>query len=167
MTMLIEGLVLHGAQTRRGWVEVVSDRIADAGGGAPPRTPEVRHDGIVARGLVDLEPRVVLVSDAGPPAAAPPGRYTLAGVEVTADAEGRIVAPPGVLAGSALTLDEAVRRWRAFSGVALPTALAAASARPARLAGLAPSLSPGAPADLVLLDEERRSGADAAPRPVA
>ena len=62
--------------------------------------------------------------------------------------------PDGVLAGSALTLDEAVRRWCAATGASLADALAAASQRPAHAVGLPAALAPGAPADLVLLDRD-------------
>ena len=98
-------------------------------------------------------PRVVLVSDATPAAGAPPGDYAMAGVPVTCRADGRALGPAGVLAGSALTLDEAVRRWCRFSGASPASALAAAGARPAALLGLPASLAPGSWADLVLLDD--------------
>jgi N-acetylglucosamine-6-phosphate deacetylase len=100
--------------------------------------------------------RVVLVSDATPAAGAAPGTYDQAGVPVTVDEQGRAVSPSGVLAGSTITLDEAVRRWRSFTRATLAEAAAAASSRPARPAGLGPSPSPGAPADLVLLDADGR-----------
>jgi N-acetylglucosamine-6-phosphate deacetylase len=81
--------------------------------------------------------RVVLVSDAT--AGAPGGEDAAR----TAD---------GVLAGSTIALDEALGRWRAATGAEPAEALAAASARPARLIGLDADLAPGAPADLVVLD---------------
>ena len=98
--------------------------------------------------------RVILVSDATPAAGAPPGEYTQAGMRVRVDAEHRVTTPDGVLAGSALTLDEAVRRWCAATGASLADALAAASQRPAHAVGLPAALAPGAPADLVLLDRD-------------
>jgi N-acetylglucosamine-6-phosphate deacetylase len=60
----------------------------------------------------------------------------------------------GTLAGSAITLDEAVRRWSRFTGAPLAEALTAASERPARAAGLASGLRAGAPADLVVVDDD-------------
>lgn len=96
--------------------------------------------------------RVVLVSDASPAAGAGDGRYSLAGVEITAEGD-RVTDGRGVLAGSALILDEAVRRWSSLAGAPLPEAIASASERPARLVRIAGGLRPGAPADLVLLDD--------------
>lgn len=110
------------------------------------------HVDPVALRLVDrlARRRVVLITDASPAAGAPDGRYTMAGVEITAG-DGRVVDVRGVLAGSALTLDEAVRRWSAYTEAPLAEALASASERPARLVGLPAGLRPGAPADVVLL----------------
>jgi N-acetylglucosamine-6-phosphate deacetylase len=79
--------------------------------------------------------RVVLVSDASGAA--------LAGRPLQVDA----TTAGGVLAGTTLTLDEAVRGWVALAGATLPEALAAASERPARLLGLDRARH----ADLVLL----------------
>jgi N-acetylglucosamine-6-phosphate deacetylase len=95
-------------------------------------------------------PRVVLVTDASPAAGAPPGRYELTGFAIERTPEGRAQTLDGLLAGSALLLDEAVRRWTDFTGVAVAEALAAASERPARLVALASQLAPGSHADLVL-----------------
>lgn len=75
--------------------------------------------------------RSILVTDAVLAAAAPPGRYRFAGMEVERDADG-VVRQPGAahLAGSALELDTAVRnvvRW----GLATPEqAIRMASANP-------------------------------------
>ena len=96
--------------------------------------------------------RVILVSDATPAAGAPPGEYMQAGVRVEVGAEHRVTTLDGVLAGSALTLDEAARRWCALTGAPLADALVAASQRPAHAVGLPGGLTIGAPADLVLLD---------------
>ena len=99
--------------------------------------------------------RVVLVSDASPAAGAGDGRFRMAGVEIEAEG-GRVQDTRGELAGSSLTLDEAVRRYSALAGVPLAEALQAASERPARLVGLPGGLRAGAPANLVLLDERGR-----------
>jgi N-acetylglucosamine-6-phosphate deacetylase len=105
-------------------------------------------------------PRVVLVSDASPAAAAPPGRYAMGGIEIAGGADAVVRDAAGRLAGSALTLDAAVRGWRALTGATLAEALHAGSGAPAAACGLPARLSPGAPADLVLL------GADGAVRRV-
>jgi N-acetylglucosamine-6-phosphate deacetylase len=96
--------------------------------------------------------RVVLVSDASTAAGAPPARYQQAGREIERDGRGRVTSGDGELAGSSLTLDEAVRRWRRHTGASLAEAWLAASERPAALAGVEAGLRPGAPADLALLD---------------
>ena len=96
--------------------------------------------------------RVVLVSDASPAAAAPPGRYTLAGVEVESSEEGGVRNIEGRLAGSALTLDQALANWVALTGASIAEAIAAASEGPAAVLGLHPGLHPGCCADIVLLD---------------
>jgi len=58
------------------------------------------------------------------------------------------------MAGSLLTLDRAVRTYRRLAGVDTAEAVAAATATPARVLGLADRgrLHPGARADLVMLD---------------
>jgi N-acetylglucosamine-6-phosphate deacetylase len=100
-------------------------------------------------------PRVVLVSDATPAAAANPGIYSLGGVEI--DADGGIVrTPEGRLAGSVLTLDVALRNWASMTEASLAEAIAAASEAPAAALGLPVGLRPGAGADIVLLDDAGR-----------
>jgi N-acetylglucosamine-6-phosphate deacetylase len=63
--------------------------------------------------------------------------------------------PDGTLAGSALTMDAAVRNVVDAAGIPLADAVQAAGAVPARLLGLTDRgrLEPGALADLVLLDD--------------
>lgn len=95
--------------------------------------------------------RAVLISDASPAAAAPAGRYALAGVEIESDADGAVRTLDGRLAGSSLVLDEAVRRWASLTGATLAEAIRAGSELPARLIGLS-ALEPGGVADLVALD---------------
>jgi N-acetylglucosamine-6-phosphate deacetylase len=64
--------------------------------------------------------------------------------------------PDGRLAGSTLTLDDAVRNWCALTAATPAEALFAASEAPAAAAGLPAATSADACADLVLLD---RAGA--------
>lgn len=64
--------------------------------------------------------------------------------------------PDGRLAGSCLSLDRAVRNFRAFAGASLRDAVAACTLRPARLLGIENergTLRRGARADLVWLDD--------------
>jgi N-acetylglucosamine-6-phosphate deacetylase len=97
--------------------------------------------------------RVALVSDATAAAAAGDGAFTLGGRSVYA-AGGVVRDGVGLLAGSALTMDAAVRHVHAL-GVPLAEALAAAACVPARIAGHPElgTLEPGTPADVVVLDD--------------
>jgi N-acetylglucosamine-6-phosphate deacetylase len=104
--------------------------------------------------------RVVAVSDAVSAAGLEPGRYQLGRLEVSV-AEGRVTLAddPSTLAGSLLTIDEAVRNLVTAAGLPLVEALRAASATPARAAGLSGHLGEirvGAPADLVVLGPDLR-----------
>ena len=64
----------------------------------------------------------------------------------------------GVLAGSVLTLDQAVRNCMQFAGWSLQNALTAATTNPARVARLQNrgSLMAGSVADLVVMDSAGR-----------
>ena len=70
--------------------------------------------------------------------------------------EGRAQTLDGLLSGSMVLLDEAVRRWRDAVEITLAAALPAATQRPARLLGLQTDLSPGSLADLALLTADGR-----------
>lgn len=98
--------------------------------------------------------QVVLTSDASPAAAAAPGVYAIAGVEVEMREDGSVRTADGRLAGSALTLDRAVRNWARMTEATLAESVYAAGERPAAAIGLPAPLAPGSPADLVLLDDE-------------
>lgn len=95
-----------------------------------------------------LADRAVLVSDA---VAWRTGALGTAGIEVR---DGAPRLPDGTLAGSVASLDAAVRACVA-AGIPLEHACRAASEAPARLLRLATrrGVSPGAPADLVALDD--------------
>ncbi len=100
--------------------------------------------------------RFMLVSDAMPPAAGGPPDFMLQGRAVTR-VNGRLELEDGTLAGSNLTMDEALRYCVNTLGVALPTALQMASRNPARFLGLHAELgciTPGALASLVHLDDK-------------
>jgi N-acetylglucosamine-6-phosphate deacetylase len=82
--------------------------------------------------------RAILVTDATAAAAAPPGRYTLGGLEIERDGAGRVTLPAeGKLAGSSLTLDQAVGRAVRETGLPIEEVLAMASVRPAAAMGVA------------------------------
>jgi N-acetylglucosamine-6-phosphate deacetylase len=84
--------------------------------------------------------RALLVTDATAAAATSPGLYGFAGMSIEHAADGSVRAPGSdVLAGSALTLDQAVRNLVAWDLAAPGDAIRLASANPAAL--LAPSLA--------------------------
>jgi N-acetylglucosamine-6-phosphate deacetylase len=97
--------------------------------------------------------RVALVTDAVAAAGAGDGTYTLGGVALAVE-NGVVRRADGVLAGSTLTMIDAVRNLVEL-GAPLPAALSAASEVPARLACRPElsTLSPGTPADIVVLDD--------------
>jgi N-acetylglucosamine-6-phosphate deacetylase len=97
--------------------------------------------------------RVALISDAVAAAGAADGTYSLGNVDVLVD-QGAVRGPDGVLAGSVLTMIEAVRNLHAL-GASLEEALSAATLIPARILR-EPSLGTiqvGDPADIVVLDD--------------
>jgi N-acetylglucosamine-6-phosphate deacetylase len=96
--------------------------------------------------------RVALVSDATPGAAAPPGRYTMAGIEIERGEDGSVRTLDGGLAGGGVTLDAHVQGWASLTSATLGEAIRAATEVPASLIGRTARLHAGAPADLVLLD---------------
>jgi N-acetylglucosamine-6-phosphate deacetylase len=97
--------------------------------------------------------RMALVTDAIAGATMVNGSYHLAGLAVDVR-DGVVSGPDGVLAGSALTMVEAVRNLHSL-GASLPDALEAASTVPARVLGLrrVGRIADGLPADIVVLDD--------------
>jgi N-acetylglucosamine-6-phosphate deacetylase len=81
--------------------------------------------------------RSILVTDATAGAAAPPGRYRLGELQIERDPTGRVVLPStGQLAGSSLTLDQAVARAVRETGLTLEDVLPMASTQPAAYLGI-------------------------------
>ncbi|MFZ5924804.1 MAG: N-acetylglucosamine-6-phosphate deacetylase [Bacillota bacterium] len=125
-------------------------------------TTEVILDGFhlhpaVARILYRCKGRdkLALITDATMAAGMPEGEYELGGQRVTYR-DGAVRLPDGTLAGSALTLDKAVRMAVEALGVSLADAITMASATPARVIGVYDrkgSIEAGKDADLVLIDE--------------
>ncbi len=98
--------------------------------------------------------RLALVTDAVAATAMGDGDFVLAGRPLIS-ADGVVRGPEGQLAGSVLTMIDAVRNLHGL-GVPLEEALTAASAVPARVAGR-PDLGrlvPGAAADVVVLGDD-------------
>ncbi|MFN3866529.1 MAG: N-acetylglucosamine-6-phosphate deacetylase [Demequina sp.] len=99
--------------------------------------------------------RIALVSDAMAAAAAADGRYQLGGLDVDVTAGKATLAGTEVIAGSTLTLDQAIRNVVGW-GVPLTEAVMAATLTPARAIGRADlgRITPGARGDAVLWNRE-------------
>jgi N-acetylglucosamine-6-phosphate deacetylase len=103
--------------------------------------------------------RLVLVSDASTIAGCPPGEYDSGGLVVTVHPEGFATSGRGGgwLAGSTITLLDAVRRAIHLAGIPFQQAVHMASLGPARLLGIethSGHLEPGAIANLVVLNKD-------------
>ena len=97
---------------------------------------EVVRTIVKAKGLA----RVILVTDAVTAAGAPAGRYRLGELEVERDTTGRVTqVGAGNLAGSALTLDDAIGRTARYCDLTLEEVLPLATTQPAALIGLQPA----------------------------
>ncbi|ADV82489.1 N-acetylglucosamine-6-phosphate deacetylase [Terriglobus saanensis] len=101
--------------------------------------------------------QAILITDAMEAMGMPNGTYKLGGTEVQVK-DGRCTSAEGVLAGSVLSLDQAVANLQTFTGADLPTAIRLATANPARMLGLPEALIEGAPANFnVYLPSGRRT----------
>lgn len=156
------------------WVTHLFNAMAPFGHRAPGPVGAVLADPIVTVGIIcdgihvdpvavamawrSLGPhRTTLVSDASPALGAAHGRFEIGGAEVTHDETG-VRTPDGILAGSALELDLAVRNLMAFTDCSLADALTTVTTTPADLLGLADRgrLRPGARGDLTIVDPAGR-----------
>ena len=127
-------------------------------------TCELINDGrhvhpAIVRLVFDLIDAPALVTDAIDATGVGDGHFELGGQEVIVhDREARLAAT-GSLAGSTLTMDEALRNTVKMSGLSVERASAAASLHPARALGRdgeLGSIAPGMRADLVVLDDDLR-----------
>jgi N-acetylglucosamine-6-phosphate deacetylase len=125
-------------------------------------TCELINDGMhmhpaVVRLVFELISSTVLVTDAIDATGVGDGHFELGGQEVLVhDGEARL-AETGSLAGSTLTMDQALRNAVKTSGISIERASAAASLMPARALGLERelgSIGPGRRADLLVLDDD-------------
>jgi N-acetylglucosamine-6-phosphate deacetylase len=126
---------------------------------------EVINDGVhvhpaITRLVARRDPdQLIFITDAVSASGVGDGSFNLGGQEVTVlEGQARLTRT-GALAGSTLTMDEAVRRGVVQCGLPLERSVAAATINPARLLGLqatAGSLAPGKRADLLHLDGDLR-----------
>jgi len=102
----------------------------------------------------DME-KIILITDAMRATSKPEGTYNLGGQEVIV-AKGQARLKDGTLAGSVLTLDEAVRNMVNIVGISLIDAVSMTTINPAKCLGIEDkkgSLEPGKDADIVILDK--------------
>jgi N-acetylglucosamine-6-phosphate deacetylase len=97
--------------------------------------------------------RVILISDAISAAGLPDGKYELGGLEIHVE-KGISTLPSGVLAGSTLTLDRAIKNMIQLASVPVSEALKMATLNPARVLQLRTKgeIKKGADADIAILD---------------
>ncbi len=101
-----------------------------------------------------MRERLFLVTDAMPPAGSEQETFELCGQTIHS-AAGRLTDAGGTLAGSLLTMDQAVRNCVQHAGISLDDALRMSSLNPARALGLDSELgliAPGRLANLVVFD---------------
>ncbi len=112
------------------------------------------HPTVVAMAQRALGDRLTLVTDAVAALGMPPGDQALGRAQVTVG-NGGVRLADGTLAGSNLSMDQAVRNLVRFTGCAPATALCAAAEAPARLLGdrQRGTLAIGGRADMVLLTQ--------------
>lgn len=103
--------------------------------------------------------RLFLVSDASTVAGCPPGKYHSGGLTIVVDSKG--IAKSGLgggwLAGSTITLFDAVRCAVKIAGLSLQNAVYMASLGPARYLGISETtghLEPGAIANMVIINQD-------------
>ncbi|MBC8138113.1 MAG: N-acetylglucosamine-6-phosphate deacetylase [Fibrella sp.] len=135
----ILGVVLTDKRMR---CEVISDGHHVA--------PEIAQLALAAKGDRD----VILITDAMAGAGASDGTYDLGGHAV-AVANGKALLPDGTLAGSVLTMAQAVRNIRAWSGVEWDTLARLSATNAADALGMTNKgrIATGSDADFVLVDD--------------
>ncbi len=114
------------------------------------------HEGALRLAYQQKGPEgLALVTDAMEAAGMAEGEYELSGRRVRLE-NGSVRLPDGTLAGSALTMDQAVRNGMKFMGIPLKDAVRMTSETPAGILDLSEKgrVAPGADADLVILSTE-------------
>ncbi len=117
------------------------------------------HEALTRLASASAPGRVALITDAISATGVGDGHYSLGDQDVVVkDGQARLASTHG-LAGSTLTMDEAVRRAVQAVGLTIEQASAAASTTPARVLGIdnrCGAIEPGLDADLVVLDDGLR-----------
>ncbi len=101
--------------------------------------------------------RMILISDSMRATGMPDGTYTLGGLDVNVNGNRATLVDGGALAGSVTNLMDCMRTVVKVMEIPLETAVACATANPARSLGVYDaygSISEGKKADIVLLDED-------------
>ena len=101
--------------------------------------------------------RMILISDSMRATGMPDGTYTLGGLDVSVNGNRATLVDGGALAGSVTNLMDCMRTVVKVMKIPLETAVACATANPARCLGVYDtygSISEGKKADIVLLDED-------------
>jgi N-acetylglucosamine-6-phosphate deacetylase len=117
------------------------------------------HEALTRLAMARAPGRVALITDAISATGVGDGRYTLGDQDVVVSSGEARLAGTNRLAGSTLTMDEAVRRAVHVVGLPIEVAATAAATTPARLLGIddrCGAIAPGLDADLVLLDDDLR-----------
>jgi N-acetylglucosamine-6-phosphate deacetylase len=127
-------------------------------------TADIIVDGIhVDPSVVDLfmklkgPDKAVLITDATSATGMPDGRYRLGSFELEVK-DGRCLTG-GKLAGSVLTMDQAIRNLMKFASLELGQALRTATLNPAKVVGISSQrgkLAPGTRADIVVLNSDHQ-----------
>lgn len=115
------------------------------------------HPEVVRIAFASAPGRLALITDAMAAAGSTDGDYLLGGLAVTVHEGIARLAEGGSIAGSTLTLDDALRRAVNESGIAVEDAVLALTETPAAAVGRSADLgrlAPGYLADAVLLDED-------------
>lgn len=97
--------------------------------------------------------RIALISDAMGAACCGDGSYSLGGQPVDVAAGVARLSDSGALAGSTICVADALSRVVAHSDWTIDDALVSSTVTPSRVLGRPTPMSPGSPADLLLLDE--------------
>jgi N-acetylglucosamine-6-phosphate deacetylase len=103
--------------------------------------------------------KIILISDSRDAAGSPPGRYTMKdGLKIVLKEGDDVVRlENGSLAGSLMSMNDAIRNFMRHTGISLPAAVTAATYNPAKFLALEHrkgSIQAGADADLAVFDED-------------